>query len=410
MQGHSGGTKLQGFGGCSETATKGNHDNDDDDNDGNDDDNDDDDNDDNDDNDDHENNDDDNEVEPIEDMRRNGVDEIDKEISALLKGIEIATPTEIKDIELRLARWDADMEVCWCTACHSHHSFDPPHPKFDAKGFFVTGHSTGKKHKDKIETQFLLDALVGKPGNALPDKQAQGLNSIRNADKMVEHGKAFIGFTGKVTKQNMKNYWGEVLENLPRALENIHHYRGVIKVKIWTENKKSTDIEEIFRIAPAMVKSYVLSLVTYNPSQSKYKEQVMVSWADVPEEEVTEMGCDHAILNPQESAGVWPAVQLVLHDTLNDAILGPLKADTRLLVCIYQCLWDPPVAWIVNDITEMPDISVPLALCDEFQGIWASPGSSDEECMEQCAVSEPTSLLQVQAGLERLLLVTPEDT
>jgi hypothetical protein len=66
--------------------------------------------------------------------------------------------------------------------------------------------------------------LVGVPGNALPDKQAEGLNSIRNADKMVEHGKA-------LTKQNVKNYWGEHLENLPRALQNIHSHRGSSKSK-----------------------------------------------------------------------------------------------------------------------------------------------------------------------------------
>jgi hypothetical protein len=34
-----------------------------------------------------------------------------------------------------------------------------------------------------------------------------------------------------LTKQNVKNYWGEHLENLPRALQNIHSHRGSSKSK-----------------------------------------------------------------------------------------------------------------------------------------------------------------------------------
>ena len=269
------------------------------------------------------------------------------QIASMLQGLKSASKQAIQSLELRMIRerHDSKGNTSWvCVACKKVVSTSKP--QFTNCGFLDTAHSKSAKHQKELELQYRLDAFVGAPKIIESDTSK---NSIRNKDRVIETN-AKNGYTGELTKQQIRSWWGDCVDNLPEVLKDIHKDPDkVINVHILTQ---TTNKETSIDLLPSHIKSYSLALVTYDPTRSKYDQQSVISWVNVPEDTHTVVGVDHATL-PElpPGSGIWPVVKLELVDELTTH----LKVQgIAIVVCIYQIMWDTPTAWLVNHEVQPP--------------------------------------------------------
>ena len=133
--------------------------------------------------------------------------------------------------------------------------------------------------------------------------------------------------TGVPTRKKMFDFWGDALQNLPKAAKDIHIRKGVIY------NEKAP-------MAPDEAK-YELGIVSY-PGKGKYTDCLFVEWTDVPDDETVATDKQLALTSPP-GQGWWPVI--ALQQVVEGLVVQKKKV---LVVCWYQLLSDGRVIswWI----------------------------------------------------------------
>jgi hypothetical protein len=193
-------------------------------------------------------------------------------------------------------------------------------------------------HRKVIECQLQVDDLLGLPGND-GDK-----NRMRNADRMVDHGRArkglTIGASEYLTRKVFMDFWGYGVDGLGEQLKAIHQVTHIVLKTLGGGLRR-------IQIKTEDVQAYVPAVVSYDPAKSKYADQMFVRWSHVPEEFQREPGVDAVDFLPRD--GVWPCVHVVLKE---EALHKFNLKKNSFLVCVYQILWKPPVARELATLTE----------------------------------------------------------
>jgi hypothetical protein len=125
---------------------------------------------------------------------------------------------------------------------------------FTDLGWLDTDHSKSAKHQQMVANIWQLDRFIGEPD---PDQT----HTIRNLDRMVEHGAAAFGMPGALDQLGMLKWYGKALAALPAQFRKIHQVQGYVSADVPQEEEGGGQKNFKVFVLPEHVHAYTLGLV-----------------------------------------------------------------------------------------------------------------------------------------------------
>ena len=220
----------------------------------------------------------------------------------------------------------------------------------------VDAHMTSADHKARVDEEVLSTRLAG----------------------MSVSGRRFtsqgVGFTGTVTKRNIRAFWGEAVDYMAEvALKQIVESGGI----------EVRGVGSPFKVSREDVKGVNLCLVSYSAHMGKkaYLPKVddqdrsrLLEWIDVPDSEET------SSLDMQEAGanqGWWPVVSVEVSPSVLKwyrELMDVSVDQIKIIRCFYQCLSETDnVGWVMQLYRPEPSPRAPPRPALENEGGWDEP-------------------------------------